>query len=152
MSTYRLSTKSKTKLQGVHPLLNLLVREAIKDCKVDFTVLEGLRTIQTQRAYLKRGVTWTLNSKHLSGNAIDLVPIDPATKRLSWAKTELFDDIHVAMDKAIEKYNVKGVVRNGKELWGKDLAHWQISEHGFDARNMFSGKTFLRLTKGKKNV
>lgn len=68
------------KLKGVHPDLRALVFLAKKICKVDFRVIEGLRSAARQRALYNQGrktsgkiVTWTLKSKHMKGLAVDIV-------------------------------------------------------------------------------
>lgn len=41
---------------------------------MDFSVIEGLRTEETQKTYVATGVSKTLKSKHLEGLAVDLYP------------------------------------------------------------------------------
>lgn len=77
--SYGLGSKSRANLNGVHPNLVRVVERAIQITPQDFTVQEGLRTVATQRLYVQRGVSKTMNSKHLVqpdgfGHAVDLVP------------------------------------------------------------------------------
>jgi peptidoglycan L-alanyl-D-glutamate endopeptidase CwlK len=58
--TYALSQSSLDNLVKVHPLLVRTVKRAITITRQDFTVFEGVRTITTQREYVKRGVSQTL--------------------------------------------------------------------------------------------
>lgn len=76
---YKLSVRSLDRLAGVHEDLVKVVLAAIKVTPVDFAVLEGLRTIDRQRELYAQGrtkpgpiVTWTMNSAHLRGHAVDL--------------------------------------------------------------------------------
>lgn len=69
---YKLSNRSLKRLQGVHPDLVLVVKRAIEITKVDFTVLEGLRTLERQKKLVKQGASKTTNSRHLTGHAVDL--------------------------------------------------------------------------------
>ena len=76
---YHLGQRSRKELQGVHPLLVQTVERAIQLTEQDFTVVDGVRTIEEQRAYVDRGVSQTMHSKHLlqrdgHGHAVDLVP------------------------------------------------------------------------------
>lgn len=76
---YRLSDRSKSELDGVHPALVQIVEWAIDRTPVDFAVHDGLRTDAEQAEYVRRGVSQTQNSKHLRqadgyGHAVDLVP------------------------------------------------------------------------------
>lgn len=56
----------------VHADLVAVVRLAIKLTPVDFTVLECVRSLSRQKALLEEGATTTLNSRHLTGHAVDL--------------------------------------------------------------------------------
>lgn len=77
--------KSLERLSHVHPDIAKVVMAAYDEaCKlgVPFTVAQGLRTIEEQEALYAQGrttagpiVTWTMNSRHLSGHAVDLAVI-----------------------------------------------------------------------------
>ena len=41
--------------------------------------IEGVRSIETQRAYVEKGVSKTMNSRHLTGHAVDLYPVGRPT-------------------------------------------------------------------------
>lgn len=76
---FALGQRSLAQLEGVHPLLAGIVHRAIAITKPDFTAQEGLRSIETQKLYVKRGASKTMASKHLRqadgyGHAVDLVP------------------------------------------------------------------------------
>jgi peptidoglycan L-alanyl-D-glutamate endopeptidase CwlK len=86
---YSLGQRSLAQLEGVHPLLASVVRRAIKLTTQDFNVQEGLRSIETQRLYVKRGASRTMASKHLKqpdghGHAVDLVPWLNGQPRWEW--------------------------------------------------------------------
>ena len=72
--TYKLGNKSRRKLYGVHPDLVLVVNKAIEITTQDFTVLEGLRTVERQQHLYNTGKSKTMNSRHLTGHAVDLAP------------------------------------------------------------------------------
>jgi len=69
---YKLGPASLTKLRGVHPDLVKVVMRAIQLSTTDFTVLEGLRAIERQKALVEAGASHTMNSRHLDGHAVDL--------------------------------------------------------------------------------
>lgn len=71
---YKLGSKSKSKLVGLHPDLKAVVELAIKKTKKDFTVLEGMRTRERQRKLVRDGKSTTMNSRHLTGHAVDIAP------------------------------------------------------------------------------
>lgn len=86
---FTLSKKSEARLKGVHPTLVGVVLRALQLADQDFMVLEGLRSMQTQQDYMRRGATRTLASKHLLqptgyGHAVDLVPVVRGVPRFEW--------------------------------------------------------------------
>lgn len=87
--TYRLGRRSKAELKGVHPDLVRVVELAIQITVQDFTVHDGIRTVDEQREYVERGVSWTMDSRHLPqedghGHAVDLVPYINGKLRWEW--------------------------------------------------------------------
>ena len=77
--TYKFSQKSLDRLNGVHPRLVDLVHEVMALQVMDFSVNEGLRTLERQKQLVAEGKSQTLNSKHLKqsdgyGHAVDLYP------------------------------------------------------------------------------
>ena len=86
---YELGPKSLAELKGVHPKLVECVQFAIGISQMDFAVHDGLRTVQEQREYVRRGVSQTMNSKHMVqrdgyGHAVDLVPYINGKLRWEW--------------------------------------------------------------------
>src|SRR6056297_2404138 len=73
----RWSSRSLGNLKGIHPHLRSVMEEALQSSLVDFIVIEGLRTEARQRELVKKGASRTMNSRHLTGHAVDLLPIDP---------------------------------------------------------------------------
>lgn len=71
---FYLGRASEQNLTGVDPRLDRCVRRAIGLCSVDFTVFEGLRSLERQQKLVREGVSRTLDSYHLDGHAVDLVP------------------------------------------------------------------------------
>lgn len=71
---FALSPKSLAKLEEVHPLLRDTVVRAIAVTDTDFTVHEGLRGVTKQKQLVAAGASRTMNSRHITGHAVDLVP------------------------------------------------------------------------------
>jgi len=67
-----LKTRSIKKLDGVHPDLVAVCHKAIAITKVDFGIIQGMRTLEEQRRNVANGASQTMNSKHLSGKAVDV--------------------------------------------------------------------------------
>jgi peptidoglycan L-alanyl-D-glutamate endopeptidase CwlK len=122
---FKLSNKSLDKMLGVHPDLILVVKAAILISTQDFTVLEGLRSPERQQKLYDAGKSTTLNSRHISGHAVDLAPWP-----ISW-DWNYFYPIADAMKEAAANLNV--------DLeWGGDWTnfpdgpHFQLSRRGYD--------------------
>ena len=77
-----LGARSLSRLEGVHPDLVRVVKKAAAMSDLDFTVLEGLRTLETQKKYVADGRSKTMNSRHLTGHAVDLAPMIDG--KVSW--------------------------------------------------------------------
>ena len=71
---YKLSQRSMQNLSGVHPDLIAVVKRAIQITEQDFSVIEGVRNINRQRELVAKGASTTMNSRHLTGHAVDLAP------------------------------------------------------------------------------
>lgn len=86
---YVLGRRSLSELDGVHPKLVSVVKRAIEITKQDFSVHDGLRTIDEQKSLVARGASKTMNSRHLRqsdgyGHAVDLVPYINGKLRWEW--------------------------------------------------------------------
>lgn len=73
--TFALGQRSKDRLTGVHPDLVKVIEEAIKEAPLDFSITEGLRTKERQKALFDAGKSQTMNSRHLTGKAVDIAVI-----------------------------------------------------------------------------
>ena len=77
--SFTLSSRSLSKLEGVHESLVNIVKEAIQVSKVDFGVICGTRTKSEQAELVKKGASKTMNSRHLpqestgKSHAVDLM-------------------------------------------------------------------------------
>lgn len=117
---FKLGKRSEERLVGVDARLVAVVRRAIELSKVDFTVLEGVRTKARQQELFDQGrktpgkiVTWTMKSKHIDGLAVDLVPFP-----VDWSDTDKFMAIARAMFAAASELSVN--IRWGANWDGDD--------------------------------
>ena len=99
-----LSELSKKRLEGVDERLKTVVIECAARCPFPFNVSEGLRTVEQQREYVKQGKSRTMNSKHLTGKAVDLYPLTMNRKQVDWSRFEELADLmfQVAKDQDTE--------------------------------------------------
>tara|TARA_R110000796_G_scaffold45899_1_gene111014 strand:- start:33 stop:410 length:378 start_codon:yes stop_codon:yes gene_type:complete len=98
--TYNLSNKSLQKLEGVHPDMVDIVKLAISLTGQDFSVGEGLRSVARQKKLVATGKSTTMNSRHITGHAVDLFPYP-----LSW-DWEYFYPIADAMKAAAKELKI----------------------------------------------
>ena len=135
------------KLKGVHNVLTGIIHEAAIRCDVPFTVIEGLRTAARQAHLVKAGVSKTSNSRHLTGHAADLWPLDPVTGKTlpsdaafppgsiaaKAASARLWADLRkiAAVVKAVARD--RGVLIEWGGDWGWDAPHFQLNRKAWPA-------------------
>jgi peptidoglycan L-alanyl-D-glutamate endopeptidase CwlK len=116
------------RLIGVHPLLEQCVKQAILLAKVDFTVVEGIRSWQKQREYFLAGKSKTMKSRHLTGHAVDLMPYGDfdgdGDKEGSW-ELKHFYPLNDAMQQAASNLGIK-VTWGGSWSSFVDAPHFEI--------------------------
>lgn len=128
--SFNLGSRSKAKLEGVHPKLVKVVELAITLTKQDFMVLEGARSQNRQWELYAQGrtigemravgapmsvlaqpampkVTWVTKSNHMPkpdgfGHAVDLVPYP-----VDWNDLDKFTAIKNAMFEAARRLDTK---------------------------------------------
>lgn len=81
---FKLGPASLLRLQDVHPDLVKVVERAIELTEVDFTVLEGVRSKARQEKLVASGASQAMNSRHLTGHAVDLGAFVAGQVRWDW--------------------------------------------------------------------
>lgn len=120
---YTLSTRSLDRLNGVHPDLVRVVKLAIQLSEIDFVVLEGVRTKERQALLKTIGASQTMNSRHLTGHAVDLGALLNKEVRWDWP---LYHKIAKAMKQAATDLNVQ-IVWGGDWRTFKDGPHFELN-------------------------
>jgi peptidoglycan L-alanyl-D-glutamate endopeptidase CwlK len=120
--TFKLGAQSEKNLIGVHPDLVLVVREAIKITDIDFKVLEGVRSIKRQHEMMKIGASQTMNSRHLTGHAVDLAALYGGKVAWDWPLYYILGD---CMKTAAKSVSVK-IEWGGDWKKFKDGPHFQL--------------------------
>ena len=119
---FKLGKKSIERLQGVHPDLVRVVERAIELSTVDFTVLEGLRSPERQQTLVASGASQTLNSRHITGHAVDLGAWVDNQVDWSWP---LYHQIANAMKAAATELGIP-IVWGGDWKTFKDGPHFEL--------------------------
>ena len=117
--TFKLSQRSLNNLKGVDEDLVAVVKRAIEITEIDFSVTEGIRTLDRQTELFKKGLSKTMKSKHLIGRAVDLVAY--VDGKVSWEKEDYYP-IALAMERAAIELNVK-------IKWGGDFKSFFDGPH-----------------------
>tara|TARA_R110000868_G_scaffold6894_6_gene38303 strand:- start:10686 stop:11054 length:369 start_codon:yes stop_codon:yes gene_type:complete len=115
-----LSPRSEQNLQGVQKDLVRVVRLAGK--RADFIVTEGLRTVARQKQLVAAGASQTMNSRHLTGHAVDVAALVDGKVRWDWP---LYDAISKEMKKAAAELNVP-IIWGGDWKSLKDGPHFEL--------------------------
>jgi len=119
MKDRKFSKRSIGNLTGVHPHLQVVTARALQISPVDFLVIDGLRTREQQKLYVSQGKSKTMNSAHLTGYAVDLVPLD-SEGGIDWDKFGPFELVAGAMMQASKEFDVP--LRWGGD-WDRDGDH-----------------------------
>jgi peptidoglycan L-alanyl-D-glutamate endopeptidase CwlK len=113
------SQRSLNNMRGIHPDLRRVIDRALQDSPLDFVVIEGLRTQDRQRQLVASGASRTMNSRHITGHAVDLMPIGPNGPAFDWP---LYDQLGPAVKEAADK---EGIAIN----WGGDWKSFRDGPH-----------------------
>lgn len=119
--SFVLGQRSIQRLSGVHPELVAVVRRAIQITPVDFTVLEGLRSVERQRELVRKGASRTMNSRHLTGHAVDIAPWVGGKVSWDW---QYYYQLAPSVFEAAEDLGVP--IEWGGHWRFKDGPHWQL--------------------------
>jgi len=84
VSSFKFGQKSLNELNGVHSELVAVVNRALELTVQDFAVHDGIRSFEEQKNYVASGVAQTMDSRHLTGHAVDLVPYINGKLRWEW--------------------------------------------------------------------
>lgn len=125
--SFHLSERSRGRLKGVHPALVAVIEAAIQKTPVDFMVTEGVRTPARQAALVRAGASLTLNSRHLTGHAVDVAALVDGAVRWDWP---LYPRIAEAVKAAAKKEGV-AIVWGGDWPRLRDGPHFELNRRVF---------------------
>lgn len=108
------------RLKGVDERLAKVVRLAANYLDFDLVVVEGLRTQARQAELVKIGASRTMNSRHITGKAVDLAPSVGGNLRWDWP---LFYTIFAAVQKAASDLGLENSIVWGG-VWDKRIGQY----------------------------
>lgn len=128
--TRKFSARSLKNMNGIHPDLRRVLDRALQDSPLDFVVIEGLRTKERQAQLVASKASQRLDSRHLTGHAVDLLPIGPNGKpAFDWP---LYDQLGPAI-KAAAKAEGVSIVWGGDWKKFKDGPHFELNRMVYPA-------------------
>lgn len=131
------SNRSLASLKGIHPDLRRVMDRALEISPLDFIVIEGLRTPERQRQLVASGASQTMNSRHLTGHAVDLLPIGPNGKpAFDWP---LYHRLAPAVKQAARELGVS-IVWGGDWQSFKDGPHFELERKAYPATAWTTGQ------------
>lgn len=122
---------SQERLKGVHPDLVRVMHKALQDAPFPFRVIDGLRTVTRQKELVRIGASKTMRSRHLTGHAVDIVPLVDLDRDGKLETEELFNWPLIRKLAPVVKAAATdlGVALEWGGDWKtfKDGPHWQLS-------------------------
>lgn len=124
---YRFSVRSRRNMEGIHPDLRALMLKAIEISSIDFVIIEGKRTLERQKQLYANGATTTLNSRHITGHAVDLAPVVGKEVRFDWPL------YHILAAEVKRAASILGI----PIVWGGDWKSFKDGPHFELDRNVY---------------
>ena len=119
---FRFSLRSQRNLKQVHPDLVKVMSMAIITSPLDFAITEGYRTADRQKELVDAGASMTMNSRHLTGHAVDVAVFIGREVRWDWPLYERLAE-HI---KATAQKLVIPIEWGGDWKKFKDGPHYQL--------------------------
>ena len=119
---FRLSARSLERLTGVHPDLQKVVKLAIEITPIDFGITEGVRSPERQKQLYDDGLSKTLNSRHPTGHAVDVVAYHDGKVTWAWPAYEI---VAQAFEEAAARLSIP-IVWGGSWRTFKDGPHFEL--------------------------
>jgi peptidoglycan L-alanyl-D-glutamate endopeptidase CwlK len=140
--SFRLGARSEANLVGVDPGIVATVRKAILISEIDFSVHEGVRKLERQKKLVASGASRTLDSYHLTGDAVDLVPYVDGVLRWEHA---LCNEVARAMLEASGQLGVRLV---WGRVWDTELV--ELDPDDFEGERALYVERYQRVHGKKK--
>lgn len=128
MNTYTLSQGSQNNLKDVHQDLVRVVHLALTFSQYDFVVIEGVRSLERQKVLIQEGKSKTLNSRHLTGHAVDIVPL--VNGAIPWQDWSAFESVFNAMKQASSQLGVS-INWGGNWVSFRDGPHYELCREAY---------------------
>ena len=138
--SFKLSTRSLDKMEGVDKNLVAVVKRAIELTKIDFGVIYGMRTLEEQEKLFAAGKSQTMKSKHLIGRAVDLMAY--VDGKGCW-ELNVYDDLCDAMKASAKEQSIA-------IKWGAAWSEGDICTYEGTAEDAMMKYIDLRRSEGRR--
>lgn len=125
---FKFSKRSLAEIETLEPDLQIVLSKVMNWQIIDFTVIQGVRTIEEQKELVRTGKSRTMNSKHLPNRFGMSEAVDIAPWPIDWNDPERFFFLGGLVFAAAEEMGVK-------LRWGGD----------WDSDKDFRDQTFIDL-------
>lgn len=121
---------------GVHPDLLKLADAVLQATPWPLRITEGMRTLERQKQLVAAKASKTMNSRHLTGHALDIVPYidldrDGKIETEELYNRHLFDILIPIAKKEADRLGIKMIF--GYD-WGWDSPHWELDRRFYPAK------------------
>lgn len=130
--------RSINRMAGIHPDLRRVLDRALLHAPFAFIVTEGLRTAARQRELVRIGASKTMNSRHLTGHAVDIVPFVDIDKDGKVETEEMY--AWPLYYRLADTMKAAAVAEGVRVEWGgdwrtfKDGPHWELDRRFYPAK------------------
>lgn len=131
-------SRSLARMEGIHSDLRRVLDRALQQAPFPFIVTEGLRTAARQRELVRVGASKTLNSRHLTGHAVDIVPYVDIDKDGRVETEEMY--AWPLYHRLATTVKTAAVIEGVPLIWGgdwrtfKDGPHWELDRRVYPAK------------------
>lgn len=124
----KLSKKGQEILATRKQALQDVINKSFEKMPFDITILAStIRTVEEQKANVAKGVSWTMKSKHLTGEAVDMAPYP-----VDWNNLERFVQMAEVVLATAKEMGIPVV-------WG---GTWKETTEGWKQNKRFDGPHF----------
>lgn len=129
MKQFKFGARSSRNMEGIHPDLRKVLVLALLKSPIDFVVIEGVRPLSRQKQLVASGASKTMNSRHLTGHAVDVAPVVGSQVRFDWP---LYHQLAPAFKEAAKELNIP-IVWGGDWKSFKDGPHFELDRNFYKA-------------------
>lgn len=136
-----LTERDISRIEECHPILQKLWYACASDTACPpFTIIDGARTVEEQKAYVARGTSKTMRSRHIPAkngwsHAIDVAPVIDGELTWDW---KYYHKLEPHVQRIAKTLNIEALEWGGDWKSFKDGPHWQLSWAAFSGNTEYA--------------